>query len=330
MPPDDPPSSGKGGAVSGRATPGGGHAGANARRESPGDAKSPPRSEEKEVVEEDDEDIFDMMVKQQPDDDEEDGSDADDDIREREEMLQRELEVATLRMEEIKKTLVQTKSFIQAGAAVDRDRDQRKDSKVGSPAPPPRASLDDYLDHIAAEYVEGKGGDSDEDYKDDYEDDDDDDAPGAKHVSRPPSTEHKHGPASSPRGSAHGADAKRSAPQPAQPGPRVSAPQVADARDARPVSVRRSEAGGGGTPSRSGGSLQERIQESKSLLVQALGEEVFRKAYSTARELQTALDTMPLDRREQRKRMTLLPILGDKMKYVEVLNQIIFMEDSLK
>jgi len=71
------------------------------------------------------------------------------------------------------------------------------------------------------------------------------------------------------------------------------------------------------------------VRETRLLLINALGEGIFWKAYTIVRQLQNAPEG-DLDRQEKQKRLMLAPVLGDRLKHLELFNQLIFMEDSMK
>jgi flagellar motility protein MotE (MotC chaperone) len=261
-----------------------------------------------EGEEEDDDDVFEMMVRE-PESDE---SDEDDDLREREAVLQEELAVATKRMEELKKTLVQTKSFIQQQApqAKSSGSSSAKSSGSGSgrsrtPEAGPEMSLEvtesDSEDELGGEEESG-------DYKDErFEEDDEAVAP------RKPPT--------SPSRAVVGASGSKKGLEP------LRAPAGVPVAESK--SARGSSSSSSSTPRT--GKLEDRARDSRALLVRMLGEETFNQAWAALRELHSNVDPKePLARQEAREKAVMAPILKDKARCLELLKQLLFMTQSLE
>lgn len=234
-----------------------------------------------------------------------------------------ELEAATQRCEEIKKTLVSTKSFIHREAARKGSKEEEDPVAHGAGAHPRALETID-----ASSYVDDKEEEEEqEEYKDDYEDYESDEEGGAAAPKKEAGisnggVKRDSGPIPTPRsgdGWVKDVDSSSShRPSSSEPRGRPYVPPLPESK----------AVGGGGITPRSG-RLEDRVRETRALCIKAIGEELYWKAYTVARQLQNSSDH-DLDLHETQKRQTLAPILGDRLKVLDLINQIIFMEDSMK
>jgi len=234
-----------------------------------------------------------------------DDADEDEDMKKKEEELKAELQFATMRCEELKRTLQETKSYI-APVAVNG-------GKVGAATGPSQRTaatgagndnLDDEEEEDGDEYEEG----DDYDYGDsvEYEESWADDEP----------------PTSSNSGKSMGVSIETHNSSDSHITPRKLRPQA--------LAVRESPFTGLQDPPTPTGRLSDRIERLRLRCIEALGRDSFLDAYRFLKQYDDMYSSRSYeDDEEEEKLVKMRAILGDsKAHYTPLIEQLIFMEET--
>lgn len=226
----------------------------------------------------------------------------DDDLHQREEQLQAELTIATLRCQELKRTLHETKSFVCHMSSVRDDR-----SGLPKPMKPTINTIESAVDSDVDDYEDDA--DFEESYNEDYEE--------------PPTQRSSYSEAPQPKGSGKSSGAgDKSSTRDVTPRKFAGAPLRVDKDQYRDLH----------DPPTPTGRLGDRIERLRQKCVEALGMDAFTEAYSFLRQFEESHSEGRGgydDDAEEDKKYQMRAILGEgKAHYTSLIEQLLFMEET--